>query len=269
MNFRLFLILLGFGAAFLQGMEQKFTIQQLPQDVRLEICKNLKSSRTRYIDIVAFFKALQTWRCTCKEWNIIAQNKQIQDLCTSLKKLVAENSKSGEQSGKTLVHDVISRLSADHTVSPETLIQLLEAGANINKSDKLGETPLYYTAARDQKELAQILLDYGADINQAGNKTKIQHGWTPLHMAAKNGWKGMVQFLLAHGADVTKTTNHKKTAFALAFEKNHTEIANLLAEAEKEQEKKQQEKKQQATTEPDESRLQKIMKLTKNIFGKK
>lgn len=229
-------LLLVAGIVGLQGMEQKFPIQQLPEGVRLEVCKNLKRTKTRYIDIVEFFKDLHAWRCTCKDFKKIAQSQQIQNLCKQLKELVAKNNKIDER-GQAPLHNEISILVSNKKSPRETLMQLLNTGANVNKDNKHGETPLYFTAILGQPELTELLLEYGADINKTDNKG---HGCTPLHMATLQGWENTVKLLIANGADVTKTTNRGQTAWGIAKEKGHEEIATLLAAAEEEQEKRQQ-----------------------------
>ena len=55
-------------------------------------------------------------------------------------------------------------------------------------------TPLHY-AARGHKNVAELLLDNGADVN-----AKDKHGNTPLHKATLRGNKDIVELLRKHGA---------------------------------------------------------------------
>jgi ankyrin repeat protein len=68
---------------------------------------------------------------------------------------------------------------------------LIAHGADVNARSWSGSTPLAYVA---NKDVAEVLIAHGADVN-ARNK----YGWTPLHSA----WnKDVAELLIAHGADV-------------------------------------------------------------------
>jgi ankyrin repeat protein len=69
-----------------------------------------------------------------------------------------------------------------------------------------------------------MLLDKGADPN-----AKSQSGSTPLHTVAFTGDRASLDLLLKHGADPAIKNNDGKTAAAIARERGHEEIADLLA----------------------------------------
>ncbi len=73
----------------------------------------------------------------------------------------------------------------------------------------------------------QAQLDAGADVN-----TKDGDGWAPLHYSANYGYKEIVQLLIGNGADVNATLlsgKYKgKTAVDIANQLNHPETAELL-----------------------------------------
>ncbi|HKV93626.1 MAG TPA: ankyrin repeat domain-containing protein [Candidatus Angelobacter sp.] len=83
----------------------------------------------------------------------------------------------------------------------------------------------FYIAARNgHVEVAQFLLEKGADINCRGF-----FGAPGLHWAAINGHKPMVEFLISHGADVQlRDTQFNSTALGWALEGKQAEIAELL-----------------------------------------
>jgi len=54
-------------------------------------------------------------------------------------------------------------------------------GANVNKKDTAGTTPLMHAAGNNNREAVKMLLDYGADINSRNSL-----GSTALHYAAAN-----------------------------------------------------------------------------------
>ena len=55
---------------------------------------------------------------------------------------------------------------------------LLEAGADVNTTNKEGKTPLHVAATWDKKLIAEILLEAGADVH-----FKDKEGKTPLDIA--------------------------------------------------------------------------------------
>jgi hypothetical protein len=94
----------------------------------------------------------------------------------------------------------------------QVLEDLLDAGANINTPNSWGETPLHDAVSRGETEIAEELLKRGADKNAQGYDKA-----TPLHIAAKNGIEGSVKLLLAAGVDQALTDEDGKTAWDLAI----------------------------------------------------
>jgi cytohesin len=85
--------------------------------------------------------------------------------------------------------------------------------------DAASKTPLYRAAALGHKDVAELLLTHGADINAGA----------PLIGAAYYGHTDMVDFLLAHGADVNaRTDDWTPLLAAVAFEHKDV-VAKLLA----------------------------------------
>ena len=56
---------------------------------------------------------------------------------------------------------------------------LIEGGADVNKADDDGWTPLYTAAANGHEAVVKALIEAGADVNKARDD-----GWTPLYIAA-------------------------------------------------------------------------------------
>ena len=79
---------------------------------------------------------------------------------------------------------------------------LLAAGANVNLQNNCEETALHNAAQSNEEDVIQLLLDANAEINKQNC-----FGDTPLHYASQ--WKKIkaVQFLIAAGAD-TEIINH-------------------------------------------------------------
>ena len=66
---------------------------------------------------------------------------------------------------------------------------LLDKGADVNKANNYGRTPLFRSCFKDNLELARLLLDKRADVNKADDI-----GWTPLLSSCnENNWE-LVKF---------------------------------------------------------------------------
>ncbi|TMW41096.1 hypothetical protein DOY81_013824, partial [Sarcophaga bullata] len=50
----------------------------------------------------------------------------------------------------------------------------------------------------DNLEMVEFLVEQGADINRQDNE-----GWTPLHATASCGFVSIARYLVEHGADVS------------------------------------------------------------------
>jgi ankyrin repeat protein len=97
----------------------------------------------------------------------------------------------------------------------------------INVRDKDSVTPLLRAAKERFDKVVTILLERGADVNQAANS-----GWTPLCVAAANGDEAVVAALLGAGANANKAiTDDGATALIMAAEQGDEAIAARLLAA--------------------------------------
>lgn len=74
---------------------------------------------------------------------------------------------------------------------------LLKNGADINAKEETDSTVLHLASSNGHKDVAELLLMNGADIN-----AKEESGWTALDCACRFGYKDIAEVLLLHGADV-------------------------------------------------------------------
>ncbi|XP_077560954.1 uncharacterized protein LOC144175821 isoform X3 [Haemaphysalis longicornis] len=76
---------------------------------------------------------------------------------------------------------------------------LVDAGADVNKLDADGNTPLHICLMRHHYEIIKILVAAGADVNKQDAK-----GNTPLHICLMGHHCEIIEILVAAGADVNK-----------------------------------------------------------------
>jgi len=99
---------------------------------------------------------------------------------------------------------------------------LLNKGVKVNRSDRWGNTALFWAAKGSGLETAVTLLNHGADVNVRNN-----YNQTSLMHAALFGQASMVQLLLDHGASTKPYDNWGQTAESFARKRLHNMI-NIL-----------------------------------------
>ncbi len=105
--------------------------------------------------------------------------------------------------------------------------ELIAAGANVNKANREGNTPLYIACEGGYKEIVEKLLSVpGIDVNKAERRN-----FTPLNIACGYGYKEIVEMLLAvPEIDVNRTSIDGTSSLKHACVSNFPEIAKLLVE---------------------------------------
>jgi ankyrin repeat protein len=105
----------------------------------------------------------------------------------------------------------------------ECIKMLLDSGANINKADKDGVTPLYIAVEKNRPRIVELLVDVGADINKP-----TKDGSTPLYVAVEKVRVQIVRLLLDSGADPSKDNDIGWTPLYLAEQKGNDKIIKLI-----------------------------------------
>jgi len=107
---------------------------------------------------------------------------------------------------------------------PGAVRQLLEGEVNVNEaSDSIRGTTLNAAVLSRRKDMVQLLLKEGADVNIAGSSTG-----TALMEAAYGECKEIMQLLLENGADPHIVHGEYGTALNIAVHRGNTEIMQLL-----------------------------------------
>ena len=96
---------------------------------------------------------------------------------------------------------VLHQMSFSQNATEELYDLLLQHEADLNISDKNGETPLHFAASHGNTRCIEWLIEQGADVGALDRKNR-----TPLHSAAYKG--GSVELLIQHGADIHLTDSN-------------------------------------------------------------
>ena len=93
----------------------------------------------------------------------------------------------------------------------EVAEHLLENGADVNAQDKGGLIPLHNASSYGHLDIAALLIKHNTVVNATD-----KWGFTPLHEAAQKGRTQLCALLLAHGADPYMKNQENQTPIELA-----------------------------------------------------
>lgn len=101
----------------------------------------------------------------------------------------------------------------------------IQKGADINLCSSKHGTPIFVAVSHNRLEVIRVLLSYGADINKGTDS-----GATPLHAACQNNQIDSVLVLLKHNkpVDINKADNNGCTPLYIACQNGFYDIAETL-----------------------------------------
>jgi len=124
-----------------------------------------------------------------------------------------------------------THLNADNYAVLHQTIQLwhvqivklfLDHNIDLKIKDRSGSTPLGWAVLCQFKEIVELLIAHGADVN--GGDTP------PLHWAVMVRSKPMAELLIDHGAKVDLADKGKRTPLGMAIQRGENELATFLRE---------------------------------------
>jgi hypothetical protein len=111
----------------------------------------------------------------------------------------------------------------DEDATSDLTWDLINAGANVNRKDKSGTTALMEMAASNNMDALKTLLDAGAEVN-----AKNEEGQTALMLAASGGYVNSVRALVLAGSDINAKDKEKMDALAHAMDNDHRVVVRFL-----------------------------------------
>lgn len=139
--------------------------------------------------------------------------------------LIQSGAKVGIQddNDNTALHWAVIDADDKYYKTDQFVALLLQAGADPNAKNKMGQTPLQWAASREGQQSAERLIQAGAD-----RTALFQKGETELMYAVM--WSDMrkIKELVASGVDINAQDQSGKTALMLAAKNHHIPIIEFL-----------------------------------------
>lgn len=197
----------------LQGIVK--ALSEEPFDVN---CASEETGRTLLID-AAFFGHISIVEYLLKLPNIRVNTPDVDSGSTPLHyasqrgfaTIVKELLEAGADVTRSNYHGWSSLHTAATRGMYEVVLLLLEAGATSNALNRSDETPLHLAASKGHLKVVVSLLEHGADLDR-----RDKSGRTPLHLAARDGHASVVKALVSSGAEIAPLDIQRKTPSDLA-----------------------------------------------------
>jgi ankyrin repeat protein len=114
-------------------------------------------------------------------------------------------------------------LQATQREDKETVLKLLQQGADINVRDAQGQTSLMIATYQHNTDMVKTLLQAGADVNIRDNNKA-----NPLLHSAAQGWLDILRLAIEAHADTALTNRFGGISIIPASERGHVEIVREL-----------------------------------------
>ena len=105
----------------------------------------------------------------------------------------------------------------------ETVLKLLQQGADINVRDIQGRTPVMIATYQHNTDMVRALLQAGADVNIRDNNKE-----NPLLHAGAQGWLDLLRLAIEAHADTKLTNRFGGISIIPASERGHVEVVREL-----------------------------------------
>ena len=103
----------------------------------------------------------------------------------------------------------------------------IDKGADVDKADDEGCTPLYMACQEGHDDAVQLLLRHNAGVNRVYEEKNE----TPLFVAAEFDHPSIVQVLIDAGAELDIESTEGGAALKVALDKGHGGVAEILRKA--------------------------------------
>lgn len=114
-------------------------------------------------------------------------------------------------------------LQATQSGDKETVLNLLQQGADFNVRDAQGRTPVMIATYQHNTGMVRALLQAGADVNIRDNNKE-----NPLLHSAAQGWLDILRLAIEAHADTRLTNRFGGISIIPASERGHIEIVREL-----------------------------------------
>ncbi|AAZ10708.1 ankyrin, putative [Trypanosoma equiperdum] len=112
-------------------------------------------------------------------------------------------------------------------VGVSTVKEILQLGAQTDLKGSDLETPLYIACFNGKRDVAQLLLERGANPNVVNGGG----GETVLHLASRIGDAALIEIILAKGGDINARNSRKETPLFVAAKAGFHEVVYRLLRA--------------------------------------
>ena len=106
----------------------------------------------------------------------------------------------------------------------DIVIALISAGADVNKKNSDGQTPLIMASIEGNIEIVRALIEAGADVNVMEKDSKF----TAVYLASCYGHTEVVKMLIKAGANIHITSTMGNTPLQIASLKGHVDVIREL-----------------------------------------